>query len=123
MIRLLKNSADDFYKYMGPIFGSRKIQRATKDRFYDDDGKEWLLYLEGGSVLAVLSMEKGTIKNIYGEDMEALAVLLEQSKADAVSGIVPAIYTEQYKNAGYRVEGHSANFVKITAGGTEDGDQ
>ena len=37
----------DFYSIMGPVFGSREIQRKTGDRFFDDENKEWyIIYKE-----------------------------------------------------------------------------
>ena len=45
MIKSINNNNPDFYKYMGKIFGSRKVQRDTEDRFYDDNEKEWICLL------------------------------------------------------------------------------
>ena len=35
-------SDPNFYLLVGPYFGSRKIERQTRDRFYDDPGKSGL---------------------------------------------------------------------------------
>ena len=41
-------SDPNFYLLVGPYFGSRKIERQTRDRFYDDPGKIWFV-TEGGA--------------------------------------------------------------------------
>ena len=41
----MNNTNEDFYKYMGRVFGSRIIQLKTNDRIYDDAEKEWFIYL------------------------------------------------------------------------------
>ena len=41
MIKKITNKEEDFYQYMGKIFGSRSIERQINDRIYDDDSKEW----------------------------------------------------------------------------------
>ena len=40
VLRMNRSSAG-FYEIMGPVFGSRAIERDTHDRFYDDADKEW----------------------------------------------------------------------------------
>ena len=41
MIKKMTNSTPGFYELMGPIFGSRDIEKITGDRFFDDDDKIW----------------------------------------------------------------------------------
>ena len=109
MMRHMTNSDEGFYEIMGPIFGSREITRKTGDRFYDDDNKVWHIVTDvNNEVTAVMSTVDGTIKNIYGEDIEAL---LENVKP--LCGVVPKIYSEQYRNAGYNVLEYSKNYVYI----------
>lgn len=69
MIKRMNNSDRGFYGYMGKIFGSRQVQRDTGDRFYDDDGKEWIFDMTNGIVLSVASVKDSVIKNVYANDI------------------------------------------------------
>lgn len=121
MIKRMNNREPDFYKYLGPVFGSRKIQRSTKDRFYDDNGKEWILNInDTEDILAVLSVSDDEIKNVYADDNHALAELLKTVYPFIRSGIVPSIYREQYQESGFLVLEHSTNYVNIKGGKTDE---
>lgn len=116
MIKKMTNKDSNFYKYMGEIFGSREIQRETSDRFYDDDGKEWFLYMELGVTLSVVSVKENVIKNVYSCERNSLISILKQIYPDISSGIVPKIYENSYIDAGYTVSESNVNFVKIKGG-------
>lgn len=53
-IRKLIRSDEDFYAVLGPVFGSRLIEKQTKDRFYDDADKVWYV-VQGKGAASVLS--------------------------------------------------------------------
>lgn len=113
----------DFYSVMGPVFGSREIQRKTGDRFFDDDNKEWHVFTDlHGNVTTVLSVSKNLIKNVYANDMDCLFLLLKDIYPEIKSGIVPIIYTEVFKSAGYRVSESSKNFIQVTGGFSDESD-
>ena len=73
MVVKMTNQTENFYHYMGKFFGSRLVERQTNDRIYDDDNKQWYLYLEQGKVKAFVSISKNIIKHYL-------------STANAVSG-------------------------------------
>lgn len=115
-MKILKRDNKEFYKIMGPIFGSRDIERKTKDRFYDDEGKVWYIDIKKNKVQVVFSIKDGTIKNFYCDDNAKAAKMLGEVRNDIVSGIVPAIYEEVFASAKYQTSKHSTNFIKITGG-------
>lgn len=113
----------DFYSIMGPVFGSREIQRKTGDRFFDDENKEWYVFMDSqGYVTTVISVSNNLIKNVYSSNMDELTLLLKEICPEIKSGIVPIAYTEIYKNAGYSVSESSKNFVEITGGYSDESD-
>jgi len=65
MVIKITNSDESFYKYMGKFFGSRLVQNQTNDRIYDDNGKEWYLYIEDERVASFVSISNNMIKNVY----------------------------------------------------------
>lgn len=116
MIKRMNNSSPEFYGYMGKIFGSRKVQKETSDRFYDDDGKEWILHIDKKSVSAVVSVKDNIIKNVYAEDAFALMEILRGIYTEIYNGLVPISYKEIYVGAGYKIVEEKKNFLEIKGG-------
>lgn len=120
----INNKDKNFYIYLGPIFGSREVQRKTGDRFYDDDGKEWYIHLESGHVDVSVSVLKGKIRNVYSENEKELTEILKEILHEVSSGMIPVVYLESFIKAGYTVDEtktkKTMSFVPIQ-GGFEDG--
>lgn len=45
------NKDKDFYSMLGPFLARREIEREIGYRIYDDDGKEWIVAVDNGSVV------------------------------------------------------------------------
>lgn len=116
MIKRMINTDKDFYKYMGKIFGSRNIQRVTSDRFYDDNGKEWVIEISQNTVAAVISIKDSVIKNVYAEDAFCLIEILKELYPEISTGTVTNAYAEIYTSAGYKIVEEKKNFLKIKGG-------
>lgn len=113
----INNKNIDFYDILGPVFGSRKIQRITKDRFYDDTGKDWVINLDkSGQVISAISVKDHIIKNVYTEDFSRTIFELKELYAEVSSGKVPILYRDLYFIAGYQVLDESLNFITIKGG-------
>ena len=113
MLKRMKNTDPGFYGYMGKIFGSRRVQRDTSDRFYDDDEKEWIAEIKNKSVAAVVSVKNDKISNVYADDIFALIEILKSISGEITEGIVPIAYREAYTAAGYQITGEKKNFLTI----------
>lgn len=119
----LTNKDPEFYAVMGPVFGSRVVQRKTGDRFYDDDKKEWYIEQdETGEALAVVSVAGTVIKNVYAKDEAVLLKILKELYYVITDSIVHSVYADIYREAGYSVdeEERLKKFIKIR-GGNENG--
>lgn len=106
MIVKLTNKDDSFYLYMGKFFGSRIIQTETKDRIYDDNNKEWYIYLNSNSKpCAFVSVCDNTIKNIYSTSDDYLKELLLYIMKEIVisPSIVTKIYEDIYIQCGFHI--------------------
>lgn len=114
----MTNKDNGFYDVMGPVFGSRKVQRETGDRFYDDDKKEWFVSKDDdGNIISVVSIADGCIKNVYAEDTDAFEDLLANIYKGVGISVVPAVYKDSYIRAGYSLdEGSYKNYVRIKGG-------
>lgn len=116
MIIKITNQDKDFYSYMGKFFGSRIVEKCTNDRIYDDDNKEWYLYLEEDKVKAFVSISKNVMKNIYGAKDEYLEEILNYIKKEVVliDSIVTNCYTDIYEKCGFAIKSQTyKNFVTI----------
>lgn len=117
MIFKLNNKSENFYNYMGKIFGSRLIERQINDRIYDDENKEWYLYKEDEKIVAFISTTSNIIKNIYTMKPVYLEQLLLELKKDIKisPSIVTNLYIDIYKKCGIKVNERQGykNFVEI----------
>lgn len=116
MIIPITNKSKNFYAHLGKVFGSREVQKVTGDRFYDDDDKFWYIYYKKGNPEAFVSVLNNTIKNVWSDDLQLLEkVLAEVNKKEKIKdSIVPAVFKDVYKNAGFELlDNSSKNFVKI----------
>ena len=117
MVIKITNQDKKFYEYMGKFFGSRLVERQTNDRIYDDDDKEWYVYLEEDKVKAFVSVNRNVIKNIYTMKEEYLEKIFDQlqKEMEIVSSIVSNRYLEVYEKCGFEVSQNQTykNFVTI----------
>ncbi len=113
----MMNKDEKFYQYMGRIFGSRTIEKQTNDRIYDDDSKEWYLYIEDERVKAFVSVNKNIIKNVYTTKDRYLEDILKKIKKEKeiTYSIVTNFYTEIYEKCGFEIGKNQdyKNFVTI----------
>lgn len=117
MVIKITNKEEKFYQYMGKFFGSRLVERQTNDRIYDDDSKEWYVYLEDEKVMAFVSVSENVIKNIYTTKEKYLEEILKQIKEEnnITYSIVTRYYTEVYERCGFKISANEnyRNFVTI----------
>ncbi len=117
MVVKITNKDENFYLYMGKIFGSRLIENQTNDRIYDDDNKEWYIYLEEEKVKAFVSVNKSIIKNVYTTKDKYLEEILKEIKKERniTYSTVTSQYEDVYEKCGFKFlkEQGYKNFVKI----------
>ncbi len=117
MIKKINNKTEKFYQYMGKFFGSRIVEKQTNDRIYDDDKKEWYVYIENDSVIAFVSIQNKIIKNVYCYKEEYLEKLLskvcEEEKIE--NSIITKQYIDVYKNCGFDIIDNEIykNFIMV----------
>lgn len=120
-MKKMTNKTEGFYSLLGPIFGSRQIQRVTGDRFYDDDDKVWYVDSDDmGKVTCVVSVKGNVIKNIYTENANALKEILQELRPLVKQSIVPVVYIDVYQETGYMIEdAGKSRYVKIGSAESE----
>ncbi len=117
MILKMDNKSKDFYNIMGRFFGSRIVENKTNDRIYDDNNKEWYIYLDNNSPVAFVSISSDVIKNIYSINNDFLIELLTyiNKRIKIKDSIVTNIYSDVYNSCGFICNNDNGykNFVKI----------
>lgn len=117
MIKRMNNKDHGFYSYMGRMYGSRIVQRQTNDRIYDDNDKEWYLYIEDDRVVAFVSVSNHTLKNLYTIKDSYLIEILEYIKKEEKikESIVPNLYKGIYEKVGFSINhvDNLKNFIMI----------
>lgn len=117
MVIKITNRDEKFYQYMGKFFGSRLVERQTNDRIYDDNNKEWYVYIEEEKVMAFVSISKNVIKNVYTMKEEYLEDVLKKVKTEnhITYSIVTRNYLKTYEKCGFQVGKNQdyKNFVTI----------
>jgi len=112
MVKVLTRNDADFYRLLGPVFGSRRIEKMTRDRFYDDAGKIWYVVCDKGAA----GVSGSTIKNFYAEDSDTACAILEKMKEKhaRLDGIVPRIYRAEFEKAGFTAFEYKRNFMEVS---------
>ena len=117
MILKTDNKSKNFYNLMGRFFGSRLVENKTHDRIYDDNNKEWYVYLNNNNPVAFISISSNVIKNVYSIKDDFLIVLLNHinKKTKIKDSIVTSAYIDVYKSCGFNCINETGykNFVKI----------
>ena len=117
MIVKMNNKSKNFYSIMGKFFGSRIVQNETNDRIYDDNSKEWYIYLDNDNPVAFVSISSNVIKNVYSIKDDFLIELLQYitKEISIKDSIVTKTYLNTYAVSGLVVDESSEykNFIRI----------
>lgn len=115
-IKRLTREDHDFYMHMGPIFGSRLIEKQTKDRFYDDAEKIWFLIPGKGAA----SLLGNTIKNFWAVNEQIAEALIhalqEEMRKEAgkwLDGTLPNTFAGTFEHEGFELSPHRVNFIEV----------
>ncbi|MBE5786184.1 MAG: hypothetical protein E7324_01440 [Clostridiales bacterium] len=108
----LNQTSPDFYMLMGPVFGSRQVEKDTKDRFYDDPGKQWYLIPGKGAA----SVKDGVLRNFWTREEKDAQTLIEAMLQDypALTGVAPLCYRDAFYRAGFLTVLYRKNFVEVS---------
>lgn len=107
----LDRTDEHFYTLLGPIFGSRKVEQATRDRFFDDPGKRWYLIPRQGAA----SVLGHTLRNFWAADEEAADRLIAAIQQDysRLDGIAPNVHEAVSRRLGFQTSGYRKNFIEV----------
>ena len=118
-VKSLSRDSKDFYRLMGPVFGSRGIAREVGIHIYDDADKEWIVAFDDLIFAGFASIRGSLITDCYvrpefrnaGVFTEILKrVMLDPkaSSANCTAASLPA-----FLNAGFKIVSETKNFTKV----------
>lgn len=118
-VKPLPRNDPEFYRLMGPFFGSRSVAAEIGIHVYDDESKQWAIAMRGSVVVGFASVRGPVITDCYvvpgsrnqGIFAEILAFILEHSQgssANCTSASLPA-----FLKAGFQVVSKTKNFTKV----------
>lgn len=108
--RRISRENEGFYAALGPVFGSRIIERETHDRFYDDPDKIWYIVDQGAA-----SVLNGVIRNFYAADDARAESIIAAMQADypRLTGVAPRKYKKIFEKRGFRAKEYRKNFIEV----------
>lgn len=116
----LSRERSDFYRLMGPYFGSREVAKEVGIHIYDDSDKEWFAAYDDGAMIGFASLRGNIVSDCYvkpswrgnGVFSEILSRILiarpyglKANCTDASLGTFLAL--------GFAVKSTSKNFTKV----------
>lgn len=118
MVVKMTNKDEKFYHYMGRFFGSRLVEKQINDRIYDDDNKDWYIFMEEEKVKAFVSVNEEVIKNIYttkDEYLEKILKTIVRRRKIITFSVVTNKYIDIYEKCGFTIGKNKdyKNFVTI----------
>ena len=107
----LNRTDENFYNLLGPVFGSRIVERMTRDRFYDDPGKQWYLVPNQGAA----SVLDHVIRNFWAVSEPVAVELIQAILEDfgTLSGILPNVHENSFRKMGFQVAPYRKNFIEV----------
>lgn len=117
----LSRENKDFYRLMGPYFGSRKVAKEVGIHIYDDEDKEWFAaYDYFGALIGFASLRGNVVSDCYVReswrgDGVFSAILLRILLAGR--GELKANCTQAslgtFLSFGFKVKSESKNFTRV----------
>ena len=125
MLRIdrLERGDPDFYRLMGPFFGSRKVAAEVGIHIYDDSDKIWVVGALSHDIVAILSLRGKTISDCYVAPEHRGAGIFKQllsrcladyggSLATCTAASLPAFLA-----AGFEIVSSTKNFTRVKRNG------
>lgn len=116
----LSNDSPNFYRTMGPFFGSRKVAKEVGIHLYDDPDKQWFTATLNGHFSGFASLRGNVISDCYvkpdcrnlGVMTELLARILLEPRVKFTANCTAAS-VGLFKKAGFAETGKTKNFTRV----------
>jgi hypothetical protein len=116
----LSRENKDFYRLMGPYFGSRKVAAEVGIHIYDDEDKEWFAAYVCGALVGFASLRGNVVSDCYvkpswrcaGVFSAILSRILLAMPTGLKANCTPASLGT-FLALGFQVKSKSKNFTRV----------
>jgi len=116
----LSRENKDFYRLMGPFFGSRSAAKEIGIHIYDDEDKEWFAAYDGFVLIGFASLRRSVVSDCYvrptrrGEGVfsEILSRILLAVPVGLKANCTPASLGV-FVSKGFTVVSSTKNFTRV----------
>jgi hypothetical protein len=121
---VLTNQDADFYLLIGPFLARRQVVKAVGGPIWDDDGKRWIVAIDGDAVVGFIGLRAGTVESLYtlpGRERLArrlVAAAVKEGGGRPLHAKVARLHLGAYLAAGFAAVSETANFVALTREGS-----
>lgn len=122
-VELLSRDDPDFYRLMGPFFGSRKVAAEVGIHIYDDPDKIWIVALLYRDIVGILSLRGKTVSDCYVLPGHRGAGIFKQLLSRCLAdyggslAICTAASLPAFLAAGFEIVSSTKNFTRVKRNG------
>lgn len=122
-IRTMSNDNPDFYRIIGPLMGSRKVEKEVGIRLYDDADKEWYTAWIGEVFIGVASIRGCTVSDCYVKPayrykgaLTAMLASIIKDHHGKLKATCTSISAGVFASAGFKLKKQTKNFYFMELG-------
>lgn len=119
-IRVMSNDNPSFYRLIGPLMGSRIVEKEVGIRMYDDGGKYWYTAWDGDVFVGVASVRGCAVSDCYVKpcyrNKGALTAMLSSIVKDNAVGLKATCTSMSrgvFERAGFIQVAKTKNFYRM----------
>lgn len=122
-VKRISRDDHDFYRLMGPFFGSRKVAAEVGIHIYDDTGKIWIVATLSHDIVGILSLRHKTISDCYVLPAHRGAGIFTQMLSHCLANYggfnatCTASSLPAFLAAGFEVVSTTKNFTRVKRNG------
>lgn len=119
-VKTLSRKNKDFYRLLGPIFGSRKVAKEIGINVYDDSDKEWFVAMDGEVLIGLASLRGSIISDCYVRPNYRRAGIFKMLLAQVLLVPIPVFRANctslslgAFLAQGFHIISKTKNFTKV----------
>jgi len=116
----LSRENKDFYRLMGPYFGSRHVAQEVGIHIYDDDDKEWFAAYVCGALVGFASLRGNVVSDCYVKTawrrdgiFSALLARILLAKPSALKANCTPASLGAFLALGFTIKSKTKNFTRV----------
>lgn len=122
-IRTMSNVHPEFYRLIGPLMGSREVEREVGIRLYDDEDKEWYTAWQGAAFVGVASIRGSVVSDCYVKPhfrcrgaLTAMVQSIIMNHPGKLRATCTKLSAGVFAEAGFKLVSQTKNFYKMELG-------